>query len=1421
MASQKIIWIAVPRGFRIVAGVRRARVSVYVSPQLAPAGTTLAGSDWVDWPSRLRKPDVSFQLRFGNTTVAAKFDDVLEPVLWRALFNSNTFVRPFQTDDNSGVFQSYRAGKLHDVLKDGYQEVLHRSPVKRPTSLPTGFERLVRLFLPAVADSEIDYLAMPSDDSSRARVSRELFRPDRPDRNRAAVLDRLVDLAMQEAALRRDGARGTPVEIVPDTGDPASYLEQFYAFHRQPAGTASIHPATADAERVDFHQKIANLGEYPLVQKWMGLVLDFDVDATNIPLTGTGAHGLLTVVPKFGPPPLTPGAAHVTPSTAYTLTADRFDAAPDPSLPREAVRGLANLALTEPGSNNPIFRLLQLDVDSAGMKAVDLLARTASGDSDATLASLRDGGVSIVRHGNGAFLMEAIDIGLEKVQAAINGQAVTLFAENLIRGYRVDVRDAGGWRSLHERAGSYLFSPTETRSKEDEGFVQPSLVQPFIPGSSTSSRHNRSAPNYLSEALFHWQGWSLAAHRPGPEIPQPDEPSASAATDPRLKASFRAKRRSLPRLRFDSEYQFRIRLVDVAGAGPTSGEADTVLAALDSAGERSPILPAGTAKMRYLRFDAIPSPVVLPRVPLGHGAAVDRIVLRSNHNVTAKDYTNQHPEHPEYELDGERHLLPPRVPQIIAEMSGLFDAAIGTDADLDRTHALVKRSLQTLDEEGAHPEPAVTVPYLPDPLAAGVAFRDLPSVVSGVVGSVDTGRFQIKSRLPPGPESVTGSVVPLSFGPQPWPDAKPIRLALKEGVGTPVWNAGDRVLTVFLPKGESRRISLSSYLPGDGPLRFLGMWSWLIERLDQLVASGQLTPNDRNARESQLKSLAMLGILWMLTPARTITLVHAVQQPLEPPTITRLALSRPPGATFAGVDAAIRVHAQTSGQLELRATWSEPAPDGGTPTSMSGSVFATPTVIPVGRDTMAFSSVTMDELDLQVSDAVNRMRAQFEEFLGNTRRFRPPSADAVREVIQFKSTWQPMLFAYDGLPLTERWRELSGVGVNINSVALAMRERPPEAPGSFPFGLHPEVQKVEQVALELRDHAQRAIDTVATMRAGPHHDFGDTKHRTITYRAVTTTRFGDCFADRGLARTRASAGVVVPLKSTASPLRPQVRNLVPAFPWKRAGDVAQGYTSERGAGAVRVYLDGPWFSSGAGELLGVVVASPLDPNPFTAANIGADQADWGRDPIWRTEEFRVLPLETDFDNAVTGPHEFRRPDRDRRLVTVIGFNVAFDADGHCFSDIVLDPKRSYFPFVRLALTRYQPMSITGCEISPIVLTDFAQLSPRRAVSVIRRDQRLYAVTVSGDTHQTPNSVGGSGTRVRISVQQRIPGTNDDAGWLPAVGATPTPGQTEPGQLWTGTVGVPDLDSTPLRLLIEELEDHGPAERVVFAETVPI
>jgi hypothetical protein len=265
---------------------------------------------------------------------------------------------------------------------------------------------------------------------------------------------------------------------------------------------------------------------------------------------------------------------------------------------------------------------------------------------------------------------------------------------------------------------------------------------------------------------------------------------------------------------------------------------------------------------------------------------------------------------------------------------------------------------------------------------------------------------------------------------------------------------------------------------------------------------------------------------------------------------------------------------------------------------------------------------------------------------------------------------------------------------------------------------------------------------------------------------------------------------------------------------------------------LRVYLEGPWFVTGNGEQLGVSVAtlagSVVAPG---GAEWNGPITNWARDPLWDTDSPREVPTGDDFSNVSTTAARVCLPDGDRPFVTIVGFGVDTDDTGRHYSDIILDPAGSYYPFVRLALTRFQPNSIRGVESSPVVFADFAQLAPRRAVSVVRREPLVVDVTVSGITHRSssdPTGPGGLGTRVRVSVQERMPGTVDDAGWIVVADPLVT---EQSGGLWTATVSIPDRPAGTLRLLIEEFEEHArfqqelgdpeSIERVVFAEAVPL
>src|SRR5690606_2931116 len=89
----------------------------------------------------------------------------------------------------------------------------------------------------------------------------------------------------------------------------------------------------------------------------------------------------------------------------------------------------------------------------------------------------------------------------------------------------------------------------------------------------------------------------------------------------------------------------------------------------------------------------------------------------------------------------------------------------------------------------------------------------------------------------------------------------------------------------------------------------------------------------------------------------------------------------------------------------------------------------------------------------------------------------------------------------------------------------------------------------------------------------------------------------------------------------------------------------------------------------------------------------------------------------------------------RKLVNIAPHDVAYDATrNQWYCDIDLAPKSSYYPFIRLALARYQPVSVQNCHLSNIVLADFMTLPNDRYVSITHSSDPLkHTVRVAGST----------------------------------------------------------------------------------------
>ncbi len=109
---------------------------------------------------------------------------------------------------------------------------------------------------------------------------------------------------------------------------------------------------------------------------------------------------------------------------------------------------------------------------------------------------------------------------------------------------------------------------------------------------------------------------------------------------------------------------------------------------------------------------------------------------------------------------------------------------------------------------------------------------------------------------------------------------------------------------------------------------------------------------------------------------------------------------------------------------------------------------------------------------------------------------------------------------------------------------------------------------------------------------------------------------------------------------------------------------------------------------------------------------------WGADPIWDgspISDRAEMGLFKDFTESLSGLPLLAESSAN---VSVVGYPVKFDAARRLrFADIRINTDDAYWPFVRLALARFQPKSVDGAHLSRVVRADFIQLPPRRQAEI--------------------------------------------------------------------------------------------------------
>ena len=1428
MRTETIVWTALPNGR---TGASSVRLSVFVSPQLQ---TDEGGAnpllslfpDWTVWPRTLATPALRFEVTFAGHPAVVVAPDLsgLSPTRWQALFDpATTGVTSYSYQDYAGTtINSFNAQAVQENVSKLYGQIGVASGVLPPVlSFSTG---------QFVGGREVGSLV-----DSVANLTRD---------------SDLYPLKKAVVAARD--------------------------FHLRPPVTLNSAPVAAPyvatVPTLDFHQAVSSLGSYPAVLRLLGLVFDLEVPLPAALVSSTTDFVVnVRVVPRLKSHFDGTGdrnTVNVSLETQSALTPDSFRPAPDGLDYRNGMLDLADPAR---------FSVIDLDVDGASEQLVNLsqalnnithwVAPQSSASADgATLAmttpALRSTGPSIVWSGWGTpgAGLNALAAAQTNISTAVTNWVTwylkyhksavrppapalpVLGAVDVIRGHRFDVWPLNdhnqSWCSLHQRLGTYIFG-TEAAVALPEG-TTPGLDEgTSVPGATSQAGMTApSAELWVHESIARWAGWSLAAPRPGNQIDPNDSvhasrnnpavttPDAAGQVTPQLSASFQVAPGTLPKLRFGWRYRYRARGVDLAGNSVPLDVNDATTA---------------TAPVTHYRYEPVASPVVVPTAPLVPGEAVLLLAVRDYQAAPAMAVT-----------PNSRWLFPPRVSEMMAEEHGMLDGfRAGLPPELDKRPAGDAATYQMLGGTAAAPGRAdavvtdvaqvATDPTTGTPYLAATAHPSTPWLPAPLGRGVTISGFVVGTEL-------------FEWAGGRWPSADPVLVILKAGPlarhRTAATASAPATLTVSLPAADVLDLRLSSNLTSP---ETLGAYHWM------------LAETTTAAQRADLAVLALAGELWMLTPFRVLRLVNAVRLPLVAPHFVFPLVGRGPGSTQASIlDRDFRYDGKSTADIAAEAVWTDPLDD---PSTNEGP--ATATVTSHGHAFQAHipdpSPVGAFARPMEVIAPLKPVPIVGSAVVHNI-------GDTLHHVVEYTCT------------ATSRYAEFFKVTVQVSLVGTG----PAVITGTAPPGLGVDpntvtVHKYSVVAGQIVLGAELVRSPTGAQSTTNDHEYDyvvDASAGTIALLSSSLHYHPSTpLAVQVVSEpphTLTGPTRAIEILSTAPPKAPVVARVSPAWSIDGpTGTAESGLNLSRTGGYVRVYLERPWFSSGAGEVLGVVgiTAAQLD-GGGTILPAGLDPSlvtMMGLDPISASSQDRSYPVVPSRFSATASvpPVPYRTPYASPPELSLLEnplgptmqiwpYEVNFDpVSNYWYADVNITvganaggPPPGYF--VRLALVRFQPYSIAGAEISHVTLATFAQPVANRSVSVTQDKSdssgRSVFVTVSGPgyygfrppnpktaavqvdsdnpysahTYSTdPGFVGGVASStmiVEVQVQDTSTGLSGDLAWTAAPGLGPvmlTPsfkGQNE--VVWSRSSS---LEAQPLGLVLPAALGSGTPMRLRISE----
>lgn len=1123
-----------------------------------------------------------------------------------------------------------------------------------------------------------------------------------------------------------DSTANTPIKKM--LRDVHASVDYYHRPEEQPHDADNLAAAVAPPRTAhpdpDFHERAAAACNVKALARVLGLVVDLTVDKSDLAKLAT-AKKIWCDVEIDGT------ERYVSPVTLCTTSGTHLLA--EPREPARWAGGRLRLG------DDDKYRVLDLDPDAGGMSLEQLLrsvlralAIEANGDGGSFAPpSVRATGFAVAEIGRPDRLKVQLDNSPKGEPAlAQSGQpGPELKFENLLRGTRLEVWDdfTQTWHSLHERSVTALFGKKEIfKADDDIGHLQnPPLSQ--VPGDAANN------PFYVHEVLAGWDGWSLSAPRPGKLVihnpSDHEEPGKERIDDtpettqnPGLGVQSTAKHGSLPALRYGTRYSFRIAGVDLAGNSvpmntdlPRELTASQIQAAttyLD--GVRAKTTARDNASLTAdLRTQG---KLRAPTLGTGSGVRADTeramaSVVENASSIRTRPELDTSPEDlalliadadaatitvPKPFLRWDPITAPIFVPRV-AYVTGeslqrmvIRTGLTGTPGVTERHIVPPKGSELEAEQDGRLDQ------LMRDGKVAqayAIALKERGSLFYKEVQDIHNPKGKI---IQPGikllsmPNVTDGKTLEQIQDPEVQPAA-----------GQYIVHDVDNLLVPYLPDPMTDGVTLVFYEAG---------------------ADHKFT----NPRVLQSVTLKYAGDWPLLQPLRLV--LHSAPRLDAEQDGNIIHVGLPPGEQVA-----VKVSSTLDdAHLKKMGLWvTSPIND--------------PNVPEADRDVLAAAArdgwlwwLTPDE-DLRLVHATAR----------------PALAPKISRLIAEPRSANVVAANLDGV------LDVHGASTDKVELRAAWTESidDPNAPEptsrtTREVVVDHRIEENERFSLlTFNPNAAKHVGTrdaeVPVRRAV--HTLPDTKARKVTYQLHGSSRYREFFVPDELPEVDdpGSLGnpVEVNIPSSAIPAPPVVHDVIPMFLWEQTTEPEHPFAIRRSRrSGVRIWLDRPWFSSGDGEMLAIIATG----DPELAKDKTDSVSLWARDPILVSSKIansyevpvltawqqRAVQLNLAPESLPARPqlHVVKpgSPTTGDKVINAYAYTPEFDKERkRWFVDAVFESAGANWPFLRLAVARYQPNSIPGMEFSQVVATDFIQLPPERIGTLSRPDKDHVRVSITG------------------------------------------------------------------------------------------